>query len=145
MLCYKNYTGSCNCLPQTKISWLELSQQPSLILTGTWQRHTQYVWLHSIICVLSLINYWANPPLLDYRDVVWSPSSVQCSRIFEHILSFQVFIDSNYTKFSCHTLAEHRFHAVIVDFSSAFTISIWQYTTIVTSHIGRNSRSAICA
>ena len=90
-----------------EISGRQLSRVQSLKYLGiyidenlTWQRHTQYVYqrvqsrLHCLYRLCPLLNrllgrlyYTFVLPLLDYCDVVWSPSSVQFFRRFERNLS----------------------------------------------------------
>ena len=85
-----------------EISGRQLSRVQSLKYLGiyidenlTWQRHTQYVYqrvqsrLHYLyrLCplpnrLLGRLYYTFVLPLLDYCDVVWSPSSVQFFRRF---------------------------------------------------------------
>ena len=89
------------------INGRQLSRVPSLKYLGvyidehlTWQKHTQYVYqrvqsrLHCLyrLCPLSdtLLGrlYCAFIlPILDYCDIVWSPSSVQFFRRFERVHS----------------------------------------------------------
>ena len=87
-------------------------------------------------------------PLLDYCDVVWSPSSVQYFKKFERIHSKFCSLTPATQSFLCHTLAERRrFHTAILVYrtlrihrlSPAYLRETFQYTTTVTSHVGRNS------
>ena len=98
------------------INGRQLSRVPSRKYLGvyidehlTWQKHTQYVYqrvqsrlyclyrlcplsdtlLHRLYCAFIL-------PILDYRDIVWSPSSVQFSR------GLSVFIQSFVHYFRLH-------------------------------------------
>ena len=85
-------------------------------------------------------------PILDYCDVVWSPSSVQYFKRFERIHSKFCSLIPATQSFLCHTLAERRrFHTAIIVYkilhqlSPAYLRATFNYTTTVTSHVGRNS------
>jgi len=83
--------------------------------------------------------------LLDYCDVVWSPSSVQFFRRFERIHSRFCSLVPTIQGFSCCILAERRhFRAAVVYrtlhwLSPLYLADTFRYATAVTSHIGRNN------
>ena len=144
----------------------QLSRVPSLKYLGvyidknlTWQKHTQYVYqrvqsrLHCLYRLCPLPNKLLGKlyctfilPILDYCDVVWSPSSVQYCKRLEHIHSKFCSLIPATQSFLCHTLAERRrFHTAIIVYkilhqlSLAYLRATLNYTTTVTSHVGRNS------
>ena len=126
-----------------------------------WQKHTQYVYQRVRVRVRLRCLYRLCPlpnellgklyctfilPILDYCDVVWSPSSVQYFKRFERIHSKFCSLVPATQSFLCHTLAERRrFHTAIIVYkilhqlSPAYLRATFNYTTTVTSHVGRNS------
>jgi len=108
----------------------QLSQVPSFKYLGvyidenlTWQKHTRYVYqrvqsrLHCLYCLCPLSNALLGKlyctfvlPILDYCDVVWSPSSVQYFKRFERI----------HSKFCSLTLATQSFLQHTVQLSYNF-------------------------
>jgi len=85
-------------------------------------------------------------PLLDYCDVVWSPSSVLFFRRFERIHSRFCSLVPTLQGFSCCILAERRrFHVAVIVYRTLHQLSplyladTFRYATAVTSHIGRNN------
>ena len=76
--------------------------------------------------LLGRLYYTFVLPLLDYCNVVWSPSSVQFFRRFQRIHSEFCSLVPTIQGFSCCTLAERRrFHAV-TEFFIDFHHCIWQ-------------------
>jgi len=149
-----------------KIDGKQLSQVPALKYLGvyidenlTWQKHSQYVYqrvqsrLHCLYRLRPLPNELLNKlyrtfvlPLLDYCDVVWSPSSVQYFKRFERIHSkFCSSVSTTHSYFCCTLAERRRFHTATIVYRTlqklapSYLRDSFQYAATVTSHIGRNS------
>ena len=90
-------------------------------------------------------------PILDYCDIVWSPSSVQFFKRLEHVHSkFCSLLSATQGFFHCTLVECRRFHTAIMVYkilhhlSPIYLQDTFKYTTTVTSHVGRNSYCLLC-
>ena len=130
------------------INGRQLSRVPSLKYLGvyidehlTWQKHTQYVYqrvqsrLHCLyhLCPLSdtLLGrlYCAFIlPILDYCDIVWSPSSIKYFKRFELVHSkFCSLLSATQKSFHCTLVERRRFHTAITNSSSSLANLFTRY------------------
>ena len=108
--------------------------------------------LHCLYCLCPLSNTLLGRlycafilPILDYCDLVWSPSSVQYFKRFERVHSKFCSLLSDTQNFHCTLVECRQFHTTIMVYRTLHCLSpiclqdTFNYTTTVTSHIGRNS------
>ena len=109
--------------------------------------------LHCLYCLCPLSNELLGKlyctfilPILDYCDVVWSPSPVQYFKRLERIHSKFCSLNPGTQGFFHHTLVECRpFHIAMIVYKILHQLSptylgeTFNYTTTVISHVGRNS------
>ena len=83
---------------------------------------------------------------MDYCDIVWSPSSVQYFKRFECVhCKFCSLLLATQNFFHCSLVERRRFHTAIMVYRTLHYLSpiylqdTFNYTTTVTSHVGRNS------